>query len=149
MKQRNELEEEQEGHIVSGEGRINISEEVVAAIAGLAASEVEGLGAMRGNVADGLSAIFGGESLKRGVTTEVDAGNVRITLKVAVKYGYPVHEVARKIQQNVKQEVEDMTGLQVSAVDIYVQKLQLPEEETVLDEEEPEPEEEIEEWTEG
>ena len=109
-------------------GRVSITEQVIASIAGLAAMAVEGISELRGNVAENLKAILGDESSRRGVLTRLeDDGSVHITLHVAVEYGYPIHEVARKLQERVKREVEEMTGLRVQAVDVYVSDLTLPE----------------------
>jgi uncharacterized alkaline shock family protein YloU len=109
-------------------GRVSITEQVIASIAGLAAAGVEGVSGLRGNVAENLKAILGDESSRRGVLTRLEAdGSVHITLHVAVEYGYPIHEVARKLQEQVKRAVEGMTGLRVQAVDVYVSDLTLPE----------------------
>ena len=105
------------------EGKISISKEVVTSIAGLAATEVEGIVPSRGEE------FPKGEAVKRFVDTEVGEGEVRIRLKVGVKYGYPVREVAQKLQERVKGEIEKMTGLRVSAVDVEVTRLAFPEEE--------------------
>ncbi len=105
------------------EGKISISKEVVTSIAGLAAMEVEGIVPPRGEE------FPKGEAVKRFVDTEVGEGEVRIRVKVGVKYGYPVREVAQKLQERVKGEIEKMTGLQVSAVDVEVTRLAFPEEE--------------------
>ncbi len=105
------------------EGKISISKEVVTSIAGLAATEVKGIVPPRGEE------FPKGEAVKRFVDTEVGEGEVRIRLKVGVKYGYPVREVAQKLQERVKGEIEKMTGLRVSAVDVEVTRLAFPEEE--------------------
>ncbi|MFP4589161.1 MAG: Asp23/Gls24 family envelope stress response protein [Candidatus Acetothermia bacterium] len=116
-------------------GEIEISKDVITSIAAVASTEVEGLGEMQSKA--GLSGVFQrGE--KKGVETELEDGHVRINLKIAVQYGYPVHEVARKVQGKVKSEIENMTGLEVSEVNIDVQRLEFEEE---LEEEEEEIEE--------
>lgn len=106
-------------------GEIEISKDVITTIAAVAATEIEGLGEMRGSA--GLSGVFQ-RGDKKGVETELEDGKVRIILKIAVRYGYPVHEIARKVQQKVKQEVESMTGLEVSEVNVDVQRLEFEEE---------------------
>lgn len=104
--------------------KVGITQEVIASIAAIAASEVEGFERLAG----GLAAIFGGGTAQKGqgVETRIERNSLRISMKVIVKYGYPIHEVAREIQRRVKQEVEAMTGLRVRGVDVYVQDLQLP-----------------------
>lgn len=101
--------------------RVCITQEVIASIAGIAASEVEGFERLAG----GLTAIFSDPHKGQGVETRIEQNSLRIRMKVIVKYGYPIHEVARRIQRKVKQEVEAMTGLRVRGVDVYVQDLQL------------------------
>ncbi len=107
-------------------GEIEISKEVITSIAAVAATEVEGLGEM--DEASGvLSGVFSrGE--KRGVETQLEDGHVTVLLKIAIKYGYPVHKVAKKVQEKVKKEIEDMTGLEVSQVNVDVQRLEFEEE---------------------
>ncbi len=109
-------------------GQMSITEQVIASIAGIAAAGVEGLAGMRGNVTDDLAAILGEDRQGKGVLTQRQDGSVHISLHVIVKYGYPIYRVARQLQARVKAEVEEMTGLIVSAVDVYVQALQLPQE---------------------
>ena len=126
--------------------RVSITEQVIASIAGLAASSVEGVSELRGSVADNLKAILGEEGRSaRGVAVHVEGDEVHVTLHVAVEYGYPIHEVAQRLQRAVKDEVEGMTGLRVRAVDVYVSDLTLPEGAWDLEPEtEPEPESETE-----
>jgi uncharacterized alkaline shock family protein YloU len=107
--------------------RVSITEQVVASLAGIAAQSVAGISGLRGNVTDNLKAILGEEHRSRGVIARVRDGVVTITLYVSVEYGYPIHEVAQRLQEHVKDEVESMTGLPVAAVDVYVSDLTLPE----------------------
>ncbi len=107
-------------------GEVSIAEEVVRTIAAIAASEIEGLSTLPGSVAE-VVRVFGGRG--KGVETEVSDGRVKINLRVAVRYGPPLHELARRIQEKVKEDVEKMTGLQVDEVNVYIQKLALPREE--------------------
>jgi uncharacterized alkaline shock family protein YloU len=122
------------------DGQINIAEEVIASIASIAASEVEGLADMKtGSIAD-IVGIFGGR--QKGVEVRLDdEGKVHVNLKVTVAYGHPIHEVARHIQQKVTEDVKSMTGLDVDGVDVYVKDLKLtsePEAEEVVEEEQTE-----------
>jgi uncharacterized alkaline shock family protein YloU len=119
--------DEIDGGVVNEKGTITISEKVVTAVVAGAASQIEGLGQKKSSVAEDIGRIFG--SQRRGVTIEFDGNAVSITLKIAVKQGYPVHEIAKKTQKKVKEDVEDKTGLTVNRVDIYVQKLQEEKEE--------------------
>lgn len=107
--------------------RVSIAGQVISSIAGMAASSIDGVSDLRGNVAENLKAFLGEESGRRGVLTRVEEGVVDVTLYVAIEYGYPLQEVARQLQKRVKAEIEEMTGLHVRAVDVYVSDLTLPE----------------------
>ena len=115
-----------DGTIVNQQGKITIAEDVITAVAASSASQVEGLGEKKSNVTEDISRIFG--SRRKGVTIELEENEVSIALRIAVKYGYPVHEVAKKAQETIGNEVKKNTGLDVKKVDIYVNKLQMPEE---------------------
>ncbi|MBI1743598.1 Asp23/Gls24 family envelope stress response protein [Candidatus Acetothermia bacterium] len=109
--------------------KVSIAEEVIASIAGIAAAEVEGLGTLKGSVADGLAAILGDDRKGKGVAAS-QRGNedaLHVRLKISVRYGYPIHAVAQKVQARVKQEIESMTGLKVQLIDVYVQEIQFSE----------------------
>ncbi len=106
--------------------KVSIAEEVIASIAGIAASEVEGLGTLKGSVADGLASIFGESRQSKGVKAAPsdEPTSLYVRLKISVKYGYPIHDVAKNVQAKVKQEIEKMTGLKVSTIDVFVQDIQ-------------------------
>ncbi len=138
MASEEEIKEEttrkKEGEIIEDLGRITVAEEVIASIAATAASEVEGLGEMKSSVAEDIVGIFG--SKRKGVETVLSKDGVSIALKVAVKYGHQIHKVAKSIQKRVKEKVEKTTGLSVTKVDVFVEKLQIHEEEEELKESE-------------
>jgi len=114
--------EEIDGGVVNDKGTITISEKVVTAVVAGGAAQIEGLGQKKSSVTEDIGRIFG--SQRRGVSIDFNGNEVSITLKIAVKQGYPVHEVAKKTQKKIKEDVESKTGLRVNSVDIYVQKLQ-------------------------
>lgn len=108
--------------------RVNIQEQVIAQVAGMAATSIDGVSGLKGNVADNLKAFLGEEGYPGSVATRVhEDRTARITLHVAIEYGYPIQEVARQLQATVKEEIETMTGLHVVGVDVYVTDLTLPE----------------------
>ena len=113
-------------------GNVGISKDVVTAIAGIAVSEVEGIA----NLRSGDGAFRRGEGMKRYVDTEVEGENVKVTVRITVLYGNPIHKVAKQVQTRVKTEIERMTGLRVSGVDVDVQRLVEPEETFVEEKEE-------------
>lgn len=105
---------------------IKIAEEVVAKIAGIAASEVKGVFGMNGGVVEGLSEIFGKKSFSKGVKVQVGEKDATIDLYIIVEYGCRIPDIAWEIQNRVKTSVENMTGLKVLEVNIHVQGVNLP-----------------------
>ena len=119
-------------------GEVHISDEVVAIIAGLAASEVEGIAGMTLGFVDGINQILGGnKKYSKGVKIELEGKRVTIDLYVNVKYGVRIPDIAWAAQNAVKSAVENMTGLDVIAVNINVQGITFDKkEETKQDTEE-------------
>ena len=111
------------------EGSINIADEVVGIITGLAATEVEGVAGMSGGLAGGIADMLGRKNLSKGVKVEVDDEAADVDVYVIINYGNSIPDVAWKIQDNVKQAIEGMTGLDVKAVNVHVQGVNFPEEE--------------------
>ncbi len=114
---------------------INISDEVVSVIAGIAASEVKGVAGMSGGLVGGISEILGKKNFSKGIKVDVGEKETSIEIYIIVEYGVRIPDVAWEIQNKVKQAVEDMTGLSVVKVNIHVQGvkvekgvLELPEE---------------------
>lgn len=108
----------------SGNGSITFAPDVVATIAGLAANEVEGVNSM-GSTPSGLAEFWprkqSGKALTRGVQLEIDGEAVSVNITIVVDYGFPVPEVAKNIQDNVKKAIETMSGLSVRVIDVHVQ----------------------------
>lgn len=101
---------------------LNISEDVIGIIAGLAASEVEGIAGMTLGFVDGINQILGSnKKYSKGVKIELDGKKVTVDLYVNVTYGVKIPDVAWAAQNAVKTAVETMTGLEVSSVNINVQ----------------------------
>lgn len=120
--------EEVEEEIVD-EGSIKIADEVVGIITGLAATEIDGVAGMSGGLAGGIADMLGRKSLSKGVKVEVADENASVDVYVIINYGNSIPDVAWKIQDNVKQAIEGMTGLKVKAVNVHVQGVNFPEEE--------------------
>lgn len=111
-------------------GIIKISDEVVSVIAGLAAAEIKGIIGLSTGITGGITQILSGKkNPSRGVKVTVGEDSAIIDLIVAVEYGVKIPEVAATVQQNVKKAVETMTGLNVSAINIYVQNIVVPKSE--------------------
>ena len=101
-------------------GDIQIADEVIAIIAGLAATEVEGVAKMYGNITNELVSKIGIKNLSKGVKVAVTPEDVKVDLSLEVRYGYSVMEVSKKVQEKVKQAIETMTGLDVSMVRVRI-----------------------------
>ncbi|MBE0635416.1 Asp23/Gls24 family envelope stress response protein [Candidatus Bipolaricaulota bacterium] len=100
-------------------GSVGISRDVVTAIAGIAVSEIDGIA----NLGQGDSSFRRGEGMKRYVDTSVEGDVVTVTVRITVLYGNQIHKVAKQVQTRIKAEIERMTGLRVSAVNVDVQRL--------------------------
>ena len=98
---------------------IKISEEVVAQIAGKAASEVAGVTGMSGGIVGGLSEMLGKKNFSKGVKVQVGEKETTIDLYIIVEYGARIPDIAWEIQNKVKTVVENMTGLKVVDINIY------------------------------
>lgn len=110
-------------------GTVRISDEVVSIIAGIAATEVEGVAGMAGGFVGGISEMLGKRNLSKGVRVEVGDREAIIDVFMIVEYGVRIPKVAQLVQENVKQAVESMTGLNVIQVNIHVQGVAFPSEE--------------------
>lgn len=116
-------------------GVIRISDDVVSTIAGLAALETPGISAMSGGISEGWAKRLTGKNAQKGVIVEVGQLEAAIDLRVIVVYGSMIHQVCRDLQQNVREAVENMTGLHVVEVNVKVEGVTFQEEEQQLKEE--------------
>ena len=110
-------------------GTIRIADEVVSIIAGLAATEIDGIAGMSGGVVGGIAEMLGRKNFSKGVKVEVGEREAAIDLYIIVKYGVRIPDVALAAQENIKQAIENMTGLSVVEVNVHVQGVNFPEEE--------------------
>ncbi|HJA80527.1 MAG TPA: Asp23/Gls24 family envelope stress response protein [Candidatus Mediterraneibacter intestinipullorum] len=101
-------------------GEVKIADEVVAIIAALAATEVEGVASMSGNITNEVIGRLGIKNLSKGVKVDVLEGVVTVSLALNLKYNYNIMDVTGKVQEKVKNAVENMTGLEVADVNIKV-----------------------------
>ena len=101
-------------------GEVKIADEVVAIIAALAATEVEGVASMAGNITNEVIGKLGIKNLSKGVKVDVLEGVVTVSLTLNIKYNYSIVDVTGKVQEKVKNAVENMTGLEVADVNIRV-----------------------------
>lgn len=104
-----------------GDPDVRISDEVIASIASVAASQVPGVAAMSGTIVGDISAMLSRRNVPRGVKVSSAEGEVVLDIYLSVKYGVRIPEVAYKVQENVKKSVEAMTDLKVMQVNIHIQ----------------------------
>ncbi|HIV52552.1 MAG TPA: Asp23/Gls24 family envelope stress response protein [Candidatus Mediterraneibacter norwichensis] len=107
-------------------GEVKIADEVVAIIAALAATEVDGVASMAGNITNELISRLGMKNLSKGVKVDVLEGVVTVSLSLNLKYNYSIMDVSAKVQEKVKNAVENMTGLEVADVNIKVAGVEMP-----------------------
>lgn len=119
-------------------GTIKIANEVVAIIAGLAATEVDGVAGMSGGIAGGIADMLGRKNLSKGVKVDVGETETSVDIYVIVDYGSPIPDVAWNIQDNVRQGIESMTGLDAVEINVHVQGVHFGEEEKEEEQEEEE-----------
>jgi len=100
---------------------IHISEEVVRIIAGMAASEVEGVASLAGGIVGEIAERLGRKDVTRGVKAQIGEKDARLDVFLTVYYGVRIPEVAQEVQERVRKAVEEMTGLEVAEVNVHVQ----------------------------
>ena len=101
-------------------GEVHVAGEVVAIIAGLAATEVEGVSSMAGNITNELVSKLGMKNLSKGVKVSIVESNVEVDIALNIAYGYSIPEVSGKVQERVKNAIENMTGLEVTEINIRI-----------------------------
>lgn len=101
-------------------GEVQIADDVVAIIAGLAATEVEGVASMAGDIPHELIAKLGMKKLSKGVKVELLGGSVNVDVALNLSYGYNIPETSKKVQKKVKEAIENMTGLTVDDVNVQI-----------------------------
>lgn len=101
-------------------GEVHVASEVVAIIAGLAATEVEGVSSMAGNITNELVSKLGMKNLSKGVKISIVESNVEVDIALNIAYGYSIPEVSGKVQERVKNAIENMTGLEVTEINIRI-----------------------------
>ncbi|MBO5451218.1 MAG: Asp23/Gls24 family envelope stress response protein [Lachnospiraceae bacterium] len=118
-----EKELEREAYTLKDDGNdgvVSIADDVVAMIASIAATEVEGVASMVGNITNELMSRVGMKKLTKGVKVSVIDGKVNVDLAITIDYGYNIPETCQSVQSKVKAAVENMTGLDVDVVNIRI-----------------------------
>ena len=122
-KTENDTQEEHSSVVLKDEenvGVVQIADDVVAMIASLATTEVEGVNAMAGNITNELMSKVGVKNLTKGVRVSVSESNVRVDLAVTMDYGYNIPATCQQVQAKVKSAIENMTGLNCTDVNIRI-----------------------------
>lgn len=123
-----------EKHEMLNDGQVKISDEVISIIASIAASEIEGVNSAASGFVDGLSSLFTKKSYTKGIKVELKDNDAVIDMTITIDYGFKIHDVAEQVQSKVKREVENMTGLNVTRVNVIVQNVVIPKEEPTEEE---------------
>ncbi len=114
-------------------GTITYADEVVATIAGLAAVGIPGVAGMSGGIVGGIAEFLGKKNPSKGVKVEVTNGEVTVNLQIVAEYGVEMPKVSENMQDNVKNDLERMTGLKVKAVNVHIQGIKLNDEKAVAE----------------
>ena len=101
-------------------GNVNISEDVIVTISNIAANEIEGVAGVYSGIADALLEIFRGKKFNKGVPVVLEEEKISVTIIIDVEYGRIIPEVAKKVQENVKNAIESMTEREVNEVNVHV-----------------------------
>ncbi|TFD97555.1 Asp23/Gls24 family envelope stress response protein [Jeotgalibacillus salarius] len=105
-------------------GKVEIAPEVIEVIAGIAASEVDGIAQMRGNFASGVAERLGKKNHGKGIKVELADEGIVLDVYCTVKFGVAIPEVAQKLQDNIRQTLLNMTALEADEVNIHVVGIQ-------------------------
>ena len=105
---------------VSSIGEVMIADDVIATIAGLAATEVEGVSAMQGNVTNELVGKLGMKNLTKGIHVQVTEAGVAVELSIQMCYGYSIPKTCKEVQEKVKTAIENMVGLTVEVINVHI-----------------------------
>ena len=108
-------------------GEVQIADEVVAIIAGLAATVVEGVDSMAGNITNELVGKLGMKNLSKGVKVDVTEEHVSVDLSLNIRYGYNIPSVSEQVQEKVSTAIENMTGLTVLDVNVKIAGVNMDE----------------------
>lgn len=109
-------------------GNVKISDDVIAIIAGVAATEVKGVVGMSGGITGGITELLGMKNMSKGVKVELNNDEAKVDLFIIVEYGSNIAQVGKDVQKNVKASIENMTALNVVQINVNIQGVSLPKE---------------------
>lgn len=102
------------------QGEVRVADEVIAIVAGLSATEIDGVSSMAGNITNEIVSKLGMKKLSKGVAVEAVDGEIKVDVAINIAYGYNIPDVCTKVQEKVRITIENMTGLQVAVVNVRV-----------------------------
>lgn len=108
-------------------GEVQIAGEVVTAIAGISASEVDGIESMVGNGINDIAGKFGVKNHSKGVKVDITDDKAELDIAVNMKFGYSIPKVSAKVQEKVSQAINSMTGLEVTKVNVRIAGIVSPD----------------------
>lgn len=108
-------------------GEVKITDDVISSIAGAAAMKIEGVHSLSGSVVEGIGEMFGKKSFSKGIVVELGEEGYRIDANIIVEHGYKIQDVALKAQRSIENDVKNMIGLDIEAVNIYVDGVKIDE----------------------
>ena len=112
---------EKESKIVLELGTVSYSSDVIATIAGLAAVEISGVSGMSGSFVSGITEMLGRKDFTKGVKVELNNADCTVNMSLIVEYGVDIQKVCADVQNNVHKAIDSMTGLNILAINIFVQ----------------------------
>lgn len=107
-------------YAASSIGEVQIADDVVAIIAGLAATEVKGVAGLAGNIPNEIIGKLGKKNLSKGIKVEVTNETVVVDMSLVLEYGYSIPKISVQVQEKVKSAIENMTGLTVEEVNVRI-----------------------------
>ncbi len=114
-----------EMNVKEPEGTVTFSNEVLASMVGIAAADIPGVVGMSGGLKDGIVDLLGKKNFTKGIKVEMIDGKVKATVAIVVEYGTKIQDVCAALQKNVKQSIENMTGLEVDSVNVSVEGIKI------------------------
>ena len=108
-------------------GEVKVADEVLAIIAGLAATEVEGVSSMAGNITNEIVSKLGMKNLSKGIVVELLDDAIKVDVAINIAYGYSIPEVSAKVQDKVKTTIESMTGIEVAVINVRIASVDMTE----------------------
>ena len=103
-----------------GIGTVQIADDVIAVIVGIAATEVEGIAALGDYITNELMNKVGIKNISKGVKVNIVENKIDVEVSLTVGYGYNIPATCAKVQEKIKNTVENMTGLKVTGVNVRI-----------------------------